>query len=222
MKNIWEEIHFLKEWGKCPNEELVRHVGRNFFKIPEEERGKIRILDVGCGQGANLWFLAKNGFDAYGMDISESAIKKTEKFLSEVHKVTAHLIEADAKKLPFDSDYFDAVMDCVTIQHTRYEDHKKAYSEIYRTLKSGGFFWSIHVSDKSWGYASGRKLDFNTFDNLSEGILANFGPVCMLSDEDIETLLKNAGFSGIGIEKNVRTYENQKKEIIHWDIEAKK
>ena len=57
----------------------MRFIGRNFFKIPLDERNEIKILEIGCGQGSNLWFLAKEGFDVYGIDISPSAIQKTEK-----------------------------------------------------------------------------------------------------------------------------------------------
>lgn len=77
-KSIWEQIHSQRAWGRYPNEELVKFIGKNFFRIPKEERQNIKILELGCGQGANLWFLAKEGFDVYGIDISPSAIKKQE------------------------------------------------------------------------------------------------------------------------------------------------
>lgn len=43
-----------------------------------EYKGKIkpcRMLDIGCGKGYLVRFLAKNGFDACGIDISSVAIK---------------------------------------------------------------------------------------------------------------------------------------------------
>ena len=35
-----------------------------------------RSLDVGCGTGTNATYLARNGFEAYGLDISKVAIRK--------------------------------------------------------------------------------------------------------------------------------------------------
>jgi len=35
-----------------------------------------RSLDVGCGTGTNVTYLARNGFDAHGLDISKVAIRK--------------------------------------------------------------------------------------------------------------------------------------------------
>lgn len=221
IKNIWEQTHSRRAWGKYPNEELVRFIGRNFFKIPREKRKNIKILEVGCGQGANLWFLAKEGFDVYGIDISPSAIKKAEKYLSEAYNIKAHLKVADVRELPYKNEFFDIIIDCATVQHLSFKDHKKVCTEINRVLKPDGYFWSLHIAKNSWGYGTGNLIDYETFDNLSEGPLTNVGIICMLSDKDLETLLLG-GFKINSIEKYILTYENQQKEIIHWIIKAVK
>ena len=206
MKNIWEQIHSKRAWGKYPNEELVRFIGRNFFKIPREERRNLKILEVGCGQGANLWFLAKEGFDVYGIDISPSAIRKTEKYLNE-YNLKANLKVADARELPYENEFFDIVIDCATVQHLLFKDHEKVYVEINRVLKSAGYFWSLHIAKGSWGYGTGNLIDYETFDNLSEGPLADVGITCMPSDKDLENLLR--GGSRLIILRNiVSLYEN--------------
>ncbi len=220
-KNIWECIHSQRMWGKYPNEELIRFIGANFFKIPKEERKNIKILEVGCGQGANLWFLANEGF-VYGIDISPSAVRKAERYLEEAYNVRANLKVADVRELPYKNQCFDVVIDCATIQHLTFRDHKKAYAEINRVLKLGGYFWSFHIAKGSWGYGTSNLIDYETFDNLSEGPLANVGITCMLSADDLENLLLRSGFEINSIENNIRTYENRQEEIIHWIVEARK
>jgi ubiquinone/menaquinone biosynthesis C-methylase UbiE len=224
MKSIerWEQIHEQRTWGHYPNEELVRFIGRNLFRLSNAERKSVKILEVGCGQGANVWFLAKEGFTIHGIDVSSSAITKAEKFLAETHGVKAFLEVADLRDLPYESEYFDVVIDNVTIQHVTYSDHKKAYKEIYRILKPGSLFWNFHIAKESWGHGTGDLIDHETFDNLTEGPLADVGTTCMLSAEDITNLLKDAGFSIISLEKITRTCNNQEKELIHWIIEAKR
>ena len=223
MKNIWEQIHSKRAWGKYPNEELVRFIGRNFFKIPREERRNLKILEVGCGQGANLWFLAKEGFDVYGIDVSPSAIRKAKNYLeSEWNIRSVKLYKQDIRDIQFEDEMFDVIIDVATIWCVSYTDHMRVYERIFRLLKSGGYFWSFHIAEGSWGYGTGNLIDYKTFDNITEGPLQNQGITCMLSDKDIKTLLKNIGFKVISLEKHVRTYEHQQKEVIHWVVEAVK
>lgn len=56
-----------------PNEALIQFVASRFFCLEHSERRAIRILEVGCGSGADLWMLAKEGFDVYGLDSSQVA-----------------------------------------------------------------------------------------------------------------------------------------------------
>ena len=71
---IWEDIFQNNEWGKYPSLAVVRFVARNFYKVPN--RKDIRILELGCGTGANLWYCAREGFSVIGLDGSKTAINR--------------------------------------------------------------------------------------------------------------------------------------------------
>src|ERR1700730_11711421 len=68
----WEKLFRAREWGRYPNEHLVRFVARNFYSAPD--RTKVCILDLGCGQGPNTWYMAREGFSVSGIDGSQSAL----------------------------------------------------------------------------------------------------------------------------------------------------
>ena len=68
---------------------LCRFMGRNFFKIPREGREAIKVLETGCGSGANLWMIAREGFDTYGIDLSEEGVALCQKMLEGVHRQDA-------------------------------------------------------------------------------------------------------------------------------------
>jgi len=128
----------------------------------------------------------------------------------------------DIRKLPYKKRFFDVVVDVVTIQHVPFSDHKKVYSEIFRVLKPKGYFWSLHIANKSWGDRTGKLIDYKTFENLSDGPLTDVGITCLPTDKDLKELLLKKKFKIQNIEKHIRTYENQKKQLIHWIIVAKK
>ncbi|MFA4849324.1 MAG: class I SAM-dependent methyltransferase [Methanoregula sp.] len=222
MKNVWEDIHSARDWGRYPNEELVRFIGRNFFRIPRSERHLIKILELGCGQGANLWFIAREGFDAQGIDISPTAVQKCKKNLEEWNIPEVTLTVGDITDMSMSEASIDAVIDVATMFCIPYSIHKKIYSEIFKILKPGGKFWSFHLAEGSWGSDSGQIIEYKTFGNLTEGPAQNQGSICMPSDSDLRQLLEEAGFRVNTIEKHIRTYENQTHNLIHWIIEAEK
>src|SRR5690349_8683681 len=57
-----------------PNEELLRFFGTYYFGLPLEERRRLVVLEVGCGSGANLWMIAREGFQAHGLDLSPEGL----------------------------------------------------------------------------------------------------------------------------------------------------
>src|SRR5438105_645758 len=70
---VWEDIFKSQPWGRYPGEDLIRFVARNFYKAPS--RSSVRILEVGCGPGANLWYMAREGFSVFGIDGAPTALE---------------------------------------------------------------------------------------------------------------------------------------------------
>ena len=70
---IWENVFVNNEWGKYPSESLIQFIAHNFYK---KNRSEVKLLEVGCGTGANVWYITREGFDGNGIDGSETAIKR--------------------------------------------------------------------------------------------------------------------------------------------------
>ena len=131
---VWETIHATQEWGKYPSEHVIRFVARNYYN---KIRKTIKILDFCCGAGSHTWYLAREGFDVYAFDGSESAIKKVKDRLKS-EKLEADVKVCDALELDYRADFFDCVIDNVSIYANKHNDIVKMYEEIYRLLKPGG------------------------------------------------------------------------------------
>ncbi|OKP90593.1 hypothetical protein A3842_03205 [Paenibacillus sp. P3E] len=65
-----ENVFKIREWGNYPSEDLIRCITRYFYGTPN--RKEIKILEVGCGIGANLWYVAREDFSDFGIDAYES------------------------------------------------------------------------------------------------------------------------------------------------------
>ena len=214
--HIWEKIHRSRRWGRYPNEELVRFIGRRFFHLPKEKRKDIKILEIGFGQGANIWFLLKEGFDVYGIDIAPSAKEKLRDFLKELNLLPSdfdkRFIVQDVRNLEFNEE-FSIILDVASIFYTPYKEHFSIYKKIFNLLNKGGIFWSFHVLKNSWGYGTGKLIDKDTFENISEGPFSNQGIIYFADICDLIELLKKAGFVIENKELLIRTYENMSKQV---------
>jgi len=139
----WDQLWRLQSdrMRRWPSEQLVRWASRL-------ERGS-RVLEVGCGNGANLWFLAWEGFSAAGCDISPSAIDQArmllEHFGAPDGAAPVELRVAPAHRLPFDDAGFDAVCDVQCLSCLNATDLAEAYREAARVLRPGGRFFSMHM-----------------------------------------------------------------------------
>lgn len=129
--SIWEKIHSSQQWGKYPSEFVIRFMARNYYDKTKKE---LKVLDFGCGAGNHTWYLAKEGFSVYAFDGSESAVKKVQIRLEE-EGMHAHLRVADALELGYPDNFFDCVIDNVTIYANILQNIQRMYSEIFRILK---------------------------------------------------------------------------------------
>jgi demethylmenaquinone methyltransferase/2-methoxy-6-polyprenyl-1,4-benzoquinol methylase len=90
-----------------------------------------RILDIAAGTGTSSAALARTGARVVAVDFSSGMIAEGRKRHSNIE-----FIEADAEKLPFGDNEFDAVTISFGLRNVN--NPKTALSEMYRVLKPGG------------------------------------------------------------------------------------
>ena len=90
-----------------------------------------RILDIAAGTGTSSAALQKNGARVVALDFSAGMIEEGRR----KHK-KLEFVQADAEKLPFGDNEFDAVTISFGLRNVN--DPKAALSEMYRVLKPGG------------------------------------------------------------------------------------
>lgn len=148
-------------WEGGPRDELVLLV----------ESGRLdpssgsRAIDLGCGSGANVVFLAEHGFDSTGVDFSPVALGKA-RALAQAHGVAdkTRFVEADLteKNIEGVDGMFDLVVDYGTIDDFKGEKRLAVARHPAHLTRPGGhfLFWCF--------YASRRDLRLITFDGPSK------------------------------------------------------
>jgi len=121
---------------RTPEESVVR------FAQTLKGAGSQRVLDFGCGTGRHIFYLARLGFEVYGFDWSEDAVKIAREELSR-QGLGAELRVWDMNHvpLPYDDSFFDAVLVVRVIHHATMEKVRRAASEVQRITKAGGYLY---------------------------------------------------------------------------------
>jgi SAM-dependent methyltransferase len=111
----------------------------------------IAILDIGCGVGRHLTYLAGRGFRMSGVDLSPGGIKIAHDALAE-RGLTFDGRVSDMTVLPWPDHTFGAALSTSTMHHHRRADILRTLGEVKRVLEPGGFFYVDFLSTASNGY----------------------------------------------------------------------
>jgi ubiquinone/menaquinone biosynthesis C-methylase UbiE len=119
------------ELGK-PRPILVEYLEKRF--IP-----KGSALDLCCGAATNSIYLAQNGFEVTGLDISKTALAIAKKKARQA-KVNINFLEGSFVDLPLGGGIFDFLFDMGCFHHVEVKDRSKFISGVFRVLKEGGVY----------------------------------------------------------------------------------
>jgi len=108
-----------------------RHIIAGFVERACRDLGKVRprILDVGCGTGANLQMLSRFGV-AEGVDVSVAALDFCRA------RGLAEVKQGAAESLPYEDAAFDLVTGLDVVEHL--DDDIAGLKEMRRVLRPGG------------------------------------------------------------------------------------
>jgi SAM-dependent methyltransferase len=218
----WNERYSRRpRWNRYPPEELAGFIAKTF--PDREQRRFLKALEVGCGPGANLWFLAREGFRIAGIDGSAVAITSARERLR-VEGMTEQLLQADLEVgnfalLPWNDSSFDAVIDIQAISHNTAPVIQSVIAEIRRVLKPGGWFFARMFGEKTTGIMTGDLVEEKTTRCAEFGPLAGCGLVHAFSAEEIATLL--SPFQTVTLDW-VHRRVGKAFDVFEWIVQAKK
>ncbi len=199
----------MTEWNKILREEWYSQeepdeIVINFAKLLKKKKRKMRVLDLGCGAGRHQVFVAKQGFEAHGTDISETGLKLTKQRL-EKQNLEVYLVKCDMKALAYVDSCFDAVINLHAIYHQKLKGIQETISEIYRILRKEGLLLINFLSKRTYSYQKGAEVEEDTFieqEGIEKGVLHHF-----TDKEEIEHLFKD--FKVVNLELSEKKVEGK-------------
>lgn len=159
----------------------------------EPYRKNNRLLDVGCGAGSFLKAAARQNWEPFGLEVSQTAIEHARSLGFEV-------FHGEIEEANYVDGYFDVVIASELLEHV--PDPRALVSSISRILRPGGLFWATTPHGRG---ISARMLG------------VDWSTVCppehlqLFSVTGIKGLLASSGFSHI----NVATHGTNPFEIVH-------
>ncbi len=134
---------------------LQRREVANLHRLAPLPAG-LTIMDLGCGRGVETALIAATfrpgrlvAFDLDRRQVLEAGWR-----LSHNGAADAALLMADASRLPFGDERFDAAVEMAVMHHV--PDWRAALREVVRVLKPGGSFHFLDISKRRYGI--GMKL----------------------------------------------------------------
>ena len=177
-----------------------------------DETDGLRVLDVGCGQGIDVYRYALAGARATGIDLTPRHVELARAHLAAMD-LEAEIVQGDAEALPFPDASFDRVSSNGVLHHT--PDMPAALREIRRVLAPGGEARVIVYNRNSFHYwlwqvlyegvlRGGLAKERSMAGVLSHGVEhSSIGArplVRVYSPRQVRELMTDAGFAGVTTE----------------------
>jgi tellurite methyltransferase len=149
----WDTIwaRWASVWETRPPEQAVVDLAA---RLKSERRR--RVHDLGCGLGRHLVFLAAEGLDAAGSDISPTAVRECRQRLRQAG-LAAQVTLSDMTDIPAEDASLDAVIAWDLLYHGTLADMKEAMAAVRRKLAPGGYLVATFNSVQSTNYQRSRE-----------------------------------------------------------------
>jgi SAM-dependent methyltransferase len=171
-----------------------------------------RVLEAGCGVGAQTVVLADRSPDARftSLDISEQSLSDARRRIAAAGATNVEFIRADIMNLPFEAHSFDHAFVCFVLEHLA--DPVAALTELRGVIRPGGSITVIEGDHGSANFHPQSAAAQAAIDCLSE--LQHQAGGDALIGRRLYPLLSAAGFTGVQVTPRQIYVDGSRPELI--------
>ncbi|HMS04449.1 MAG TPA: class I SAM-dependent methyltransferase [Burkholderiaceae bacterium] len=188
FSNEWEESYTKgKHHSIWPWSDLVSFVYK-YCDCVTQRRG--RVLELGCGAGANIPLFLHLAADYYAVEGSSSIV---EELRGRYSQLVDRIAVADFTKFQPHGGDFDVVVDRASLTHNHTDGIRSALGVAWRALKPGGLFLGVDwFSMNHTEFAKGEQdVDSYTRCGFSVGQFSQVGRVHFSNESHIRELFSD-------------------------------
>lgn len=169
-----------------------------------------KVLEVGCGAGADAYMFCKNGAEYTGIDVTHTSVSLTKSNLA-FYKLSARVLQMDAVTITL-QEKFDLIYSLGVLHHI--PDIELALRNIHAVLADDGMFYLVIYNKNSifyriflsWSWLTEGYFLKETFKKRLSRIelttSTELPHVDVYSKKDIKKLLQKVGFTVVSAEIN--------------------
>ena len=217
---------FSSEWDNCyrsnghmskwPWSDLVSFCMRyvNF------QEGRLKVLELGCGAGANIPFFVSMGVEYFAIEGSATIVSKLHE---QFPNLKENIVVGDfCQKLP--SGEFDLIVDRAAVTCNNSDSISNCLHQCYRQLKKNGNYIGIDwYSSKSSYYNEGVQAeDVWTKKNIGKGSFANTGRVHFSDKFHLHDLFSDFNIFVLEHKTVVSQISLDNEQLCSWNFVARK
>ena len=212
----WDKRRYHGRYNKYPFTDVVAFMMRTFGEY--QDRGALRVLDLGCGGAHHLRFLAEEGFDYYGIDGAQEAINIATERLGGLGHRTDNLSVGTFENLPYEDNFFDGLIDRSSIMFNRLDNIPPLIAEARRVLRPGGWLFSMMLNEQSSSKNAARALGNNDFTDM-QGRLAGAGVTHYTNAAEARELFSEFHIKNIELSMQSTEYSDDgNSNIVAWTL----
>ena len=127
----------------------------------------MRVLDAGCGEGRNLVYLLREGFEVFALDANPDAVRHVSQLSASLRtELPAENFRVGfVERMPFPDKFVDVVICSAVLHFAKDERHFRAMlMELWRVLRPGGILFARLGSRIGMNFEPVREKVFKTGD----------------------------------------------------------